>query len=60
MSADQSDEQDTHLILFGTHDFFVYSVLFDVKQGSLQVVEKKHISEHTSWLTRHPYVKFRY
>lgn len=49
-----SAEGDTHLVLFGTHDFFVYSAVFNATQKSLTLVEKKHVSEHTSWLTKHP------
>lgn len=48
--------RDTHLVLFGTHHFFVYSAVFDAARQSLTLVEKKHVSEHTSWLTKHPYV----
>lgn len=49
-------DKDTHVVLFGTHDFFVYSAVFDAARQSLTLVEKKHVSEHTSWLTKHPYV----
>ena len=45
---------DERLVLFGTHDFFIYSAAFNVKSKQLRLVGTKRMSEHPSWLTRHP------
>lgn len=44
-----------HLILLGTHDFDIYSVIFDSSANTLELVDTTRVKEHPSWLTQHPY-----
>lgn len=45
-----------HLILLGTHDFDIFSVIFDSSANTLELVDTTRVKEHPSWLTQHPYV----
>ena len=44
------------LILLGTHDLYVYSVVFDRTEKTFELVHKTELTRDPSWLTRHPYV----
>jgi ABC-type proline/glycine betaine transport system permease subunit len=47
-------QRRTHLILLGALDNHVYAIVFDPVARTLVEVNKKEVSEHPTWLTRHP------
>lgn len=56
-----SEEQITampgeKLILLGTHDKYIHSVLFDPVSKSIRLGKSTQTEPHPSWLTRHPSV----
>jgi hypothetical protein len=58
MAGSSKREDGKHLILLGTHDVYIHSVLFDPVAKTLEHVGKKEISQDPSWLTKHPSVPF--
>jgi hypothetical protein len=59
MAVSSARDDGKHLILLGTHDVYIHSVLFDPVARTLEQVGKKEISQDPSWLTKHPSVSRR-